>query len=146
MTLRHTLRHSRAARAAAAGLSLLAAALGCTSARPVLYENETLKEKGRAAAAAAIEQCIAEARAYASSDAAQVVRQTATSGAVGAATGVVIGAIVGRPGTGAAVGAAGAATTALVGGIIGSFDLDPIERNYVDRCLRERGYDPMGWR
>jgi len=130
----------------AAGLVVLAVSLGCAGARPVLYENATLKEKGPDAAAVAIERCMAEAKKYASSDTARVVRQTATSGAVGGATGAVIGAIVGRPGTGAAVGAAGSATSALLYGILGTRELDPIERGYVDRCLREEGYDPMGWR
>jgi hypothetical protein len=119
---------------------------GCASARPVLYENAKLQEEGQAAAGAAIERCIAEAKQYASSDTARVVRQTTVSGAVGGATGAVIGAIVGRPGTGAAVGAAGAATSSLLRGVIGSSELDSIERNYVDRCLREQGYDPIGWR
>jgi hypothetical protein len=131
---------------AAAGLTLLAVAAGCTAARPVLYENATLQERGQEAAAAAIEQCIVDARRYASSDTARVVRQTAKSGAVGGATGAVVGAIVGRPGTGAAIGAAGSATSALLHGVLGARELDPIERGYVDRCLREQGYDPMGWR
>lgn len=129
--------------AMAAGLAF---ALGCAGARPVLYENETLKERGQDAAAVAIENCIVAAQSHASTDAARVVRQTAVSGAVGAATGVVIGAIVGSPGTGAAIGAAGAATTALVHGAIGTQELDAVERGYVDRCLREQGYDPIGWR
>jgi len=131
---------------APAVLTLLAVACGCAAARPVLYENAKLKAEGQDAAAAAIERCIVAAQNYASSDAARVVRQTATSGAVGGATGAVIGAIVGSPGTGAAIGAAGSATSALLHGVIGSRDLDPIERGYVDRCLREQGYDPMGWR
>jgi OmpA family protein len=74
------------------------------------------------------------------------LRETGTSGAIGGATGAVIGAIVGSPGTGAAIGAAGSATSALLHGAFSSRDLDPIERGYVDRCLREQGYDPMGWR
>jgi len=130
----------------AVGLAVIVLALGCASARPVLYENAKLQEEGQDAAAAAIERCIAAAKQYASSDTARVVRQTTVSGAVGGATGAVIGAIVGQPGTGAAIGAAGAATGSLMRGIIGSTELDPIERNYVDRCLREQGYDPIGWR
>ena len=34
----------------------------------------------------------------------------------------------------------------MMHGVIGSRDLDSIERGHVDRCLREQGYDPMGWR
>jgi len=29
---------------------------------------------------------------------------------------------------------------------MGSRELDPVQRGYVERCLREQGYDPMGWR
>ena len=131
--------------AIAAALAI-GAALGCASPRPVLYDNATLQENGDAAAAAAIEECMAQAKKYASSGTGRVVRETAKSGAIGGATGAVIGAILGRPGTGAAVGAAGAATQGLLHGIFGSRDLDDVQRGYVDRCLRDRGYDTIGWR
>jgi outer membrane lipoprotein SlyB len=137
---------SRAARATAGAALLLGVAFGCASQRPVLYENATLEERGDAAAAEAIEECMAESKRVASSRTGRVVRETAKSGAVGGATGAVIGAIVGRPGTGAAVGAAGAATQGLLHGLFGARELDSVERGYVDRCLRERGYDPIGWR
>jgi hypothetical protein len=150
MTLPEAKRASRRARMRRAptelAVVLLVVALGCTAARPVLYEDAVLQERGQEAAAAAIERCMVAARQHASSDTARVVRQTATSGAIGGATGAVVGAIAGRPGTGAAMGAAGAATHALLTGILGARELDPIERNYVDRCLREEGYDPIGWR
>jgi hypothetical protein len=34
----------------------------------------------------------------------------------------------------------------LVRGALTSGDPDPVFRNFVDRCLREKGYDPIGWR
>lgn len=139
----HRRRRGVARVAASAGLAV---ALGCASPRPVLYENAALQERGPDAAAAAIDRCMRGAKQYASSGSTRVIRQTATGGVVGGATGAVVGAIVGNPGTGAAVGAAGAATSALMRGVIGSRDLDPVERGYVDRCLREEGYDPIGWR
>jgi len=137
--------HSKTRRAAAAAL-LLGVASGCASPRPVLYPNATVQEHGDDAAAAAIEQCMAEAKRYASSRTGRVVRQTAKGGVIGGATGAVVGAIVGSPGTGAAIGAAGAATQGLLSGLFGARELDEVERGYVDRCLRDRGYDPIGWR
>jgi len=139
-------RARRATPGAITASAILVAALGCAPQRPVLYENATMRERGKEAAAASIEQCMREAETYASSRSAQVVRETAKGSAVGGATGAVIGAIVGRPGTGAAVGAAGAATRGVMEGVMGSRELDPVQRGYVERCLREQGYDPMGWR
>jgi len=139
-------RARRARRTTIAASAILVATLGCAPQRPVLYENATLRERGQEAAAAAIAQCMREAETYASSRSATVVRESAKGSVVGGATGAVIGAIVGRPGTGAAVGAAGAATRGVVEGVMGSRELDPVQRGYVERCLREQGYDPMGWR
>jgi hypothetical protein len=56
------------------------------------------------------------------------------------------GASTGRAGTGAAVGAASGATAGLLSGLWRSRDRDPIYMTYVDTCLREKGYQPIGWK
>jgi hypothetical protein len=62
--------------------------------------------------------------------------------AAGAAGAAVYGGDVGRAaGTGAA---AGAAAGAVRGGFEAA-DPNPTYRNFVQRCLRERGYDVIGW-
>ena len=133
-------------------LALAALALGaCASGpQPVLYPNEQLQVMGQAQA----EQDIAECRALAesagasegTSDARRAAGSTAAGGAMGGATGAVGGAILGRPGTGAAVGAATGATAGLMRSIFsGGSGPSAAYRNVVDRCLRERGYEPMGW-
>ena len=135
-----------------AALALAALALSACSAgpKPILYPNERLNAVGQAQA----DQDIAECRAVAdnagasegTSGARQAAGSTAVGGAVGGATGAVGGAILGRPGTGAAVGAATGATAGLLRSIFrGGSGPSAAYRNVVDRCLRERGYEPMGW-
>jgi hypothetical protein len=80
-----------------------------------------------------------------------VVAGTATSTAVGAAAGGAGGAVVGRAGQGAAAGAAGGAaaslTYALVRALFTSNKAPDLSRRvFVDRCLREKGYEPAGWK
>jgi hypothetical protein len=56
---------------------------------------------------------------------------------------------VGTRGQGAVIGAATVATAGLLSGIFdawGSCEVDPVYSNFVDRCLRERGYEPIGWK
>ena len=135
-------------RALARALVLGVGALGCAAPRPVLYPNQTLRSVGPEAAQADIDACLRLAREYGSGggQAGRVAGETAGSAATGAAVGAVTGAILGAPGTGAAVGAAGAGTAGLLRGIFGERGPDEIERRFVERCLRERGYDPIGWR
>ena len=133
--------------ARALGLLLLAAALvGCAHQRPVLYPNDTLSRQGEDAGQAAIDACQRRAEAagldYSKGG---VVRRTAESGAVGGAGGAVAGAIYGSVGRGAAAGAAGGATAGLIRGLFDRNDPAPVYRAYVNRCLGERGYEPVGW-
>ena len=43
------------------------------------------------------------------------------------------------------MGAAGGGTGGLIRGIFGSRDLDPVQRRFVDQCLKEKGYEVIGW-
>jgi hypothetical protein len=73
----------------------------------------------------------------------------ATSATIGAAAGAAGGAVVGRAGTwagiGAASGGAAAATRSLIHGLAGKQDPSPVYKNFVHRCLRDKGYDAIGW-
>ena len=62
------------------------------------------------------------------------------------AVGAAVGAVTGRPGTGAAAGAAGGGVGGFFRGIFGSSEPDPVYKRYVETCLRERGYQPIGWK
>ena len=68
-----------------------------------------------------------------------------TGGTIDAAAGAAGGAIVGHAGTGAAIGGAAGATRGLIVGLWGTQNPSPVYRNFVNRCLRDIGYDPIGW-
>ncbi len=127
----------------------------CAPRRPALYPNEQFKRVGEAAAERDVDDCMRRAEQYVagSSRGQEVTRDVAGSTAIGAGTGAAIGAVggavTGNVGEGAAVGAATGGTAGLLGGLFGAFrsrEPDPLYANYVDRCLRERGYDPIGWK
>lgn len=131
---------------------LLAGALlaGCASVRqdPVLYPNVKFKQVGEAAAQRDIGDCIALAeRAGATAGASSTLRGGARGAAMGGAAAAVGGLISGRnvlndAAAGAAIGgAAGAA-----GGAFDESDGGAVYRNFVGRCLAERGYEVIGWK
>jgi len=127
---------------------LLTATLSsCAAKRPVLYPNYHLTMVGQETAASDIDDCMELARNYGAGEdkAEQVAKDTATGAAVGGATGAAVGAVVGNLGKGAGAGAAGGAAGALTRGVIRSGDPDPIYRRFVEKCLREKGYEPIGW-
>lgn len=121
---------------------------GCGAKRPVLYPNNHLKEIGQTQANQEIDNCISMANEYqAGGDKTkEIARETGKAGAVGAATGAVIGMITGDFGRATAIGGAGAATATMGSGIMRSDEPDPVFKQFVDQCLREKGFQPLGWR
>jgi outer membrane lipoprotein SlyB len=102
---------------------------------------------GREAAEADVDDCMELAAAdVGRGGEGAAVGEAATGGATGAAAGAAGGAVVGRAGTGAAIGAAAGATRGFLRGLFRSREPDAAFRGYVNRCLHERGYDPVGWR
>lgn len=127
------------------GLLLLAltAAAGCAHQRPVLYTRGGGAAPG---AAVAIDACMAQAQAAGLDyEDGAIAKRTVRGGVIGGAGGAAVGAVVGDVGRGAAVGAAYGATTGFFRGLFARESPDPVYRNYVNRCLRDRGYDPIGW-
>jgi hypothetical protein len=126
-------------------LLLLAA---CSQKRPVLYPNYHLEQVGDEAAQTEIDDCIRFAKEYgaSSSSSGKVAKSTAGGGAVGAAGGAATGAVLGSVGSGAAAGAAGGAAVGLVRGLFRSREPDPVFQRFVEKCLREKGYEPIGWK
>ena len=127
---------------------------GCASQRPVLSSNAHLMRVGPSIVDRDIEECITRADAAVTeggeSSKENLAAGTATSSVVGAAAGGAGGAVVGQAGQGAAAGAIGGAvaslTHALLQGLFRSKPPDPSHRQLVDRCLREKGYEPAGWK
>jgi len=129
-------------------LLALAALAGCAEKRPVLYPNTHLQQVGNEAAQRDIDECLRYAReGGADADTGtEVAKDTAGGAIIGGALGTATGAVLGSVGRGAAAGAAGGAAVGLTRGILQSGDPDPVLKNFVDRCLRDKGYDPIGWR
>lgn len=119
----------------------------CGAQRPALYPNAALRAQGPAAGERAINECIQLARSYGhgSSPVARTAGSTAVGATAGAAIGAAVGAVSGGAGRGAAVGAAGGGSSGLIGGLFSSGAPTQVERQFVDQCLRERGFQPIGW-
>lgn len=125
------------------------AVAGCAGPKPVLYPNDHLKAVGQSQAQSDISACQTMAEDYGASankdSGAQVAGSTAVGGGAGAATGAVGGAILGSAGRGAAVGAATGATAGLIRGLMKSGEPSGVHKKFVDKCLRDKGYEPIGW-
>lgn len=129
--------------------------LACSATRPTLYPNDQYQRVGAAQADRDIAACEQQAQEYVKTGgqgaqrAGEAARNAGVGAAVGAASGAVGGAIGGNPGQGAAVGAAGGATAGLLGTMFGWMfqrsEPDPVYRNFVEKCLRDKGYEPIGW-
>lgn len=131
-------------------MSLLCVVQGCAKPpKPQLYPNEHLLTVGQAQSEFDLAECDALARAYVEDNkGAEIAKKGATGAVIGGVMGAAAGAV--RSGgsvsnsaaTGAAIGAAGATTK----GVIDAKDPSSMHRNFVTRCMRERGYDVMGWK
>ncbi len=132
-------------------IALLAAAtFGCAGPKPILYPNTHYQSVGESVAQSDIEGCRAMADAAgAHRDPDKVTRAARSAvygGAIGGAAGAAGGAIAGRPGRWAGVGAASGAAGALMRSLL--FQRRATSQahiNYVDRCLQDLGYEPVGW-
>ncbi|WP_272701461.1 hypothetical protein [Desulfovibrio sp. Fe33] len=122
---------------------------GCGPKRPVLYPNAHLDEVGMQVAQADIDDCVmkAEAAGANASDTGAAAGNVGKSAAIGAAAGAVFAAIMGNDVglAAAATGGAAAAGSAVNEGFK-SGDPAAIHKNFVDRCLREKGYEVIGWK
>jgi hypothetical protein len=123
--------------------------LASCAPKPSLYPNQHYKDAGRDAADQAIEACSQMAKDAGATPSrgktGQVAGSTAGGGAVGSAAGAVGGAVVGHAGRGAMVGAASGATAGFLRGLFRRSPPSQAYKEFVQRCLKERGYDPVGW-
>ena len=122
--------------------------LSCAPQRPVLYPNTHLKHVGRETAESDIDDCIQLAIDYGAKEdsGAKVAKDTAKGAAVGGAAGTAVGAVTGNLGVGAAAGAAGGGAASMTRSMINSGKPGPVFKKFVDQCLRDQGYQPVGWR
>ncbi len=120
---------------------------GCSTTRgPILYPNEHLNTVGAEQANRDIEECCQLADSYLKSQKAKEVAKNAVENSVvGAAAGAAAGSMFGHVGRGAAAGAAAGAASTVTHALFRVKDPDPVFMNYVNHCLSERGYQPLGW-
>ncbi|MDA1305346.1 MAG: glycine zipper family protein [Nitrospirae bacterium] len=121
--------------------------LGCAGPKPVLYPNDHYETVGQEQAELDIAQCreLADAQISSDSKGMEVAQETAVGAGIGAASGAVIGAISGSAGKGAAVGAAVGATGGLLRSVLRKSGPSPTYKKFVNICLKEKGYNPIGW-
>ncbi len=127
------------------GLLILSA---CSAKRPAFYPNDHLQTVGKAQARADADRCMAEAKDYGvKANTGKTVGGKAVRGAtIGAAISAVVSAVLGgNVGRAAGAGAAGGAAAGAVDGAFDADEPDAVFKNYVDRCLREMGYELIGW-
>jgi len=129
---------------------LVVSLTACSTSRPVLYPNAYLQSVGQVVADIDIEECESKAKTAGvdrqTGGTGELATGTAVGAGVGAAGGAVGGAIAGGAGIGAAIGAATGAVVGLLGAIFGRRPAPSAAyTNFVDRCLREKGYEPTGW-
>jgi hypothetical protein len=128
------------------GAGMLAA---CASqpARPVLYPNSHLQSVGQAQADRDIAECrqLALSSGVGEKKSGEVGKNAATGAAIGGASAGAWGLVRGDPGQSALGGAAAGAAAGVVRGGIQSTETSPVFKNFVQRCLRERGYEVIGW-
>ena len=123
---------------------------GCASPRPVLYPNKYYKQVGKAQAERDIDAALSaasEADLSPSGGSGKKAAQAGVDTAAGAATGAAVGAVRGDIVTGSIAGAAGGGIHGFFNWLFGPDDsVNPTYRNYVERNLREMGYEPIGWK
>lgn len=121
------------------------------SARPVFYPNAKLNTVGKSAANADADACMGAAKDAGltpeeknNAIAHDAAKGSAMGGVAGAVSGLITGHSLERS---AERGLAGAAVGGSVGAVKGAFDEKPSHtyRSYVHRCLKEKGYDVIGW-
>lgn len=122
--------------------------MSCAQQQPVLYPNTHLKDVGKETAQSDIDDCIQLAIDYGAREnsGAKVAKDAAKGAAVGGAAGTAVGAVTGNLGIGAAAGAAGGGAASMTRSMLDSGKPDPVFKRFVEQCLRDKGYQPVGWR
>lgn len=125
-------------------LAVLAALslVGCAANRPVVYGGGLSVDRD-------IDECMRLAR-ESGADAGKsrdVARSTALGAATGGAATGVYGAVRGYSDVGnrVAAGAAAGAAVGLIQGGVRASEPSSTFKGYVNRCLRDRGHDVIGW-
>ncbi|MDD5657449.1 MAG: cell envelope biogenesis protein OmpA [Elusimicrobia bacterium] len=130
------------------GLILISALLaGCAAPRPVLYPDERLQAMPKETVSRDIADCDARAKEYVQANKGRIVARRTGAGAMfGAFLGLIAGAFTGDYGRAVSEGAAMGAATGLIHGAVTANSPEGVHRRFVEYCLIEKGYKPMGWK
>ena len=144
--------------ACAAAIASFAMLTGCAatgpnspSAKPVLYPNATLNRVGEAQGRAEVDGCMSRAlqAGLTPDQKTNEVGRRAGEGAATAGVASAVGALItGRSSDVLRAGATGAAIGGSAGAVSGAFHNDKPNatyRQFVQRCLSEKGFDVIGW-
>jgi hypothetical protein len=130
-------------------LALLALAACSGTRRPVLYPNDHYKAVGATAANRDINECrrLARQLGATSNAGAGVAKSTAGGALVGGAAGGALGAVRRNDDAGqrAAEGAAVGGAVGLARGVLKGDQSGSVHEKFVNRCLKGRGYEVIGW-
>ncbi len=129
--------------------AVLAAGIGgCASTpEPVFYPNSHLNQVGSQAAQRDVAECkqLALGSGVNEHKEGEVGKQAAGGAAIGGAAAGAWGLVSGNALQRGLAGAAAGAAAGTVRGTMQSSETSPIFRNFVNRCLQERGYEVIGW-
>ena len=132
-----------------AGFVLGGLLAGCASnpPKPVLYPNNHMQSVGQVQADQDITACkqLAHSSGVAENKDGEVGKKAVGGAAVGGAAAGAWGLVRGDAGQRALAGAAAGAAAGTVRGGMQATETSPIFKNFVNRCLRERGYEVIGW-
>lgn len=126
------------------------AVTGCSSSpkRPVLYPNQHLNRVGGHVSQQDINACMQLARTSGvnvTKDG-EVGRKAVSGAAIGGTSSAAYGVFRdGDVGNRALAGAAAGAAAGAVRGGIQSTEQSPIFKNFVNKCLSDKGYSVIGW-
>ncbi len=130
-------------------LIILLLVAGCAAPKPILYPNAHSQQVGKEVADRDIDECREMAK-----DAGATASQGKSGQVAGSTTAGGCDWICSRgsgwcggwsPGRGAMVGAASGATAGFLRGLFRRSPPSNTYKQFVQRCLKERGYDPVGW-
>lgn len=124
-------------------LSLFALLFVSCASGPKLYPNQKYQSVGKEQADKDIQKCKNKADAFLESEEGKrIVRGAGQGSVVGGAVGAVSGILTGNVARGATQGAAMGAAGGAAGTAVSP---NQLRRNFVNRCLHEKGYEVMGW-
>ena len=130
------------------GLAIMLTACASQPKQPVLYPNNHLQQVGEQTAQRDIDACMQLARGSNVNETqdGEVGKRAAGGAAIGgtsaAAWGLVRGGDVGNR---ALAGAAAGATAGAVSGGLQSTETSELFKNFVNKCLSDKGYSVIGW-